>query len=69
MALLLGKLLLRGGTTRNINVLSESLGKERSIWEYYNEMASVDDNIREVEWRDLADTVLVFVCPDTHHDI
>jgi hypothetical protein len=28
-------------------------------------MAAVDDNIREVEWRDLADTVLVFVCPDT----
>ena len=28
-------------------------------------MASVEDNIREVEWRDLADTVLVFVCPDT----
>ena len=32
-------------------------------------MAAVDDNIREVEWRDLADTVLVFVCVDTHHDI
>ena len=28
-------------------------------------MAAVDDNIREVEWRDLADTVLVFVCPNT----
>jgi len=28
-------------------------------------MAAVEDNIREVEWRDLADTVLVFVCPDT----
>ena len=32
-------------------------------------MAAVDDNIREVEWRDLADTVLVFVRHDTHHDI
>ncbi len=28
-------------------------------------MAAVDDSIREVEWRDLADTVLVFVCKDT----
>src|SRR5258706_197369 len=28
-------------------------------------MAAVEDNIREVEWRDLADTVLVFVCLDT----
>jgi len=35
------------------------------MWEYYNEMAALDDNIREVEWRDLADTVLVFVCIDT----
>ena len=25
-------------------------------------MAAVEDNIREVEWRDLADTILVFVC-------
>jgi len=32
-------------------------------------MAAVEDNIREVEWRDLADTVLVFVCMDTPHDI
>ena len=35
------------------------------MWEYYNDMAAVEDNIREVEWRDLADTVLVFVCFDT----
>jgi hypothetical protein len=28
-------------------------------------MAALDDNIREVEWRDLADTILVFVCMDT----
>jgi hypothetical protein len=47
----------------------ESLGNEKSIWEHYNEMAAVDDNIREVEWRDLADTVLIFVCVDTLHDI
>ena len=40
----------------------ESLGKnEKSIWEYYNEIAAVEDNIREGEWRDLADTILVFV--------
>ena len=52
-----------------INDLPESLGNEKSIWEYYNEMASVEDNIREVEWRDLADTVLVFVGVDTIHDI
>ena len=52
-----------------INVLPESLGNEKSIWEYYNEMAAVEDNIREVEWRDLADTVLVFVCPGTLHSI
>ena len=47
---------------RKIDGLPESLGNEKSIWEHYNEMAAVDDNIREVEWRDLADTVLVFVC-------
>jgi hypothetical protein len=50
------------GITQKIDVLSESLGNEKSIWEYYNETAAVDDNIREVEWRDLADTVLIFVC-------
>ena len=50
------------GITRKIYILLESLGKEKSIWEHYNEMAAVDDNIRAVEWRDLADTVLVFVC-------
>ena len=55
--------------TGKIDVLPESLGSEKSIWEYYNEMASVEDNIREVEWRDLADTVLIFVCVDTHSDI
>ena len=58
-----------GGITRNIDGLPESLGNEKSIWEYYNEMAAVDDNIREIEWRDLADTVLVFVCVDTLRDI
>ena len=47
----------------------ESLGKnEKSIWEYYNEMAAVEDNIREVEWRDLADTILVFVCLNILYD-
>ena len=55
--------------TRKIDVLPESLGNEKSIWEYYNEMAAVEDNIREIEWRDLADTVLVFVSLDTHDDI
>ena len=52
-----------------IDAPPESLGNEKSIWEYYNEMAAVDDNIREVEWRDLADTVLVFVCVNTQHNI
>jgi len=28
-------------------------------------MAALDDTSREIEWRDLADTVLVFVCTDT----
>ena len=55
--------------TNKIDVLPESLGNEKSIWEYYNEMAAVEDNIREVEWRDLADTVLVFVCVSAHDDI
>ena len=55
--------------SHKIDVLPESLGSEKSIWEYYNEMAAVEDNIREVEWRDLADTVLVFVCRDTLHGI
>ena len=53
--------------TQTFEVLPESIGNEKSIWEYYNDMAAVEDNIREVEWRDLADTVLVFVCPDTLH--
>jgi hypothetical protein len=57
------------GITRKIDGLLESLGNEKSIWEHYNEMAAVDDSIREVEWRDLADTVLVFVCMDTLHDV
>ncbi len=51
--------------TQKFEVLPESFGNEKSIWEYYNDMAAVEDNIREVEWRDLADTVLVFVCIDT----
>ena len=58
-----------GGITRKIDILPEFLGSEKSIWEYYNEMAAVDDNMREIEWRDLADTVLVFVCVDTRDDI
>jgi len=50
---------------RKADAHPEAFGKkERSIWEYYNDMAAVEDNIRDVEWRDLADTVLVFVCPD-----
>jgi len=53
------------GITHKIHVPPESLGNEKSIWEYYNEMAAVEDNIREVEWRDLADTVLIFVCIHT----
>ena len=56
-----------GGITRKIDALPESLGNEKSLWEYYNEMAAVDDNTRELEWQDLADTVLVLVCPDAHH--
>ena len=50
------------GRPRKIDVLPESFRNEKSIWEYYNEIASVEDNIREIEWRYLADTVLVFVC-------
>ena len=54
---------------RKANGPPESVGKnEKSIWEHYNEMASVEDNIREVEWRDLADTILVFVCLSTLYD-
>jgi len=48
--------------THKINVLPASLGEEKSIWEHYNEMAEVEDSIREVDWRDLADTALIFVC-------
>ena len=54
---------------RQADDIPESLGKnEKSIWEHYNEMAAVEDNIREVEWRDLADTILVFVCLSTLYD-
>ena len=31
-------------------------------------MAALEDNIREAEWKDLADTILVFVCLSTLHD-
>ena len=31
--------------THTIDVLPESLENEKSIWEYYNEMAAVEDNI------------------------
>ena len=55
--------------TRKIDILPESLRKGKSVWGYYNEMAVVEDNIRELEWRDLADTALVFVCVNTHNDI
>ena len=55
--------------THKIDALQESLGSEKLIWEYYNEMAAVEDNIREIEWRDLADTVLVFVSLDTHDGV
>ena len=55
--------------TDKIDALPESHVKEKSLWEHYNEMAAVEDNIREVEWRDLADTVLVFVSLNTHYNI
>ena len=32
-------------------------------------MAAVEDNVCKVEWRDLADTVLVFVCIVTHYGV
>ena len=54
---------------RRTNGPTESLGKtEKSIWEHYNEMAAVEDYIRGDEWRDLADTVLVFVRLSTLYD-
>ena len=31
-------------------------------------MAAVEDNIREVEWRDSADTIIIFVSLSTHYD-
>ena len=36
------------GITRKIDDLPESLENEKTIWEYYNEMAAVDDNIRVI---------------------
>jgi len=63
---------VRGCSTafiRKVDAPLESIGKnDKSIWEHYNEMAAVEDNIRELEWRDLADTVLVFVCLHTLYD-
>ena len=44
-----------------MNAPPESLGNEKSIWDYYNEMAAVDDITREVGWRETVDTVLVLV--------
>jgi len=34
---------------------------EKCIFGHYNDMAIVEDNIREVEWGEQADTILVFV--------
>jgi len=54
---------------RKVDAPPESIGKnDKSIWEHYNEMAAVEDNIREVEWRDLAETILIFVRLETLHD-
>ena len=56
-------------TEREADGPPESFGmNEKSIWEQYNEMAAVEDNIRGDEWRDLADTILVFVCLGTLYD-
>ena len=42
-------------------VIDSKPANERSIWELYNEMAESEDSIRESDWSDLADTILVFV--------
>jgi hypothetical protein len=36
-------------------------GNEQSIWGHYNDMATTVDSLREREWSELADTILVFV--------
>ena len=40
------------GITWDIDGHLESHRNERSIWEYYNEMATVDNKTWEIEWRD-----------------
>ena len=65
MTRLLGELLSER-ITHKADVPPESHESEKSIWEYYNEMAAVEDNIQEVEWRDLADTVYVQTLSTVH---
>jgi len=53
----------------SINPFPEFLGRnEKSIWDHYNEMAAMEDDIRHVEWGDFADVILVFVCIPTLND-
>ena len=49
------------GIIRDIDGHLESLRNKWSIWEYYNEIAAVHNKTWEIEWRDLAYTVLIFV--------
>lgn len=47
----------------------EALGNdEKSVWEHYNEITAREDNTRDAEWRDLADTILIFVCLNPPYD-
>ena len=44
-----------------VHPLASYSGIRKSIWDYYNEMASGVDASRETEWGELADTILLFV--------
>jgi len=38
-------------------------GTEKSIWEHYNELTAKLDATQKAEWDDMANGILIFVCP------
>lgn len=45
----------------HLGAYETGLDPEQSIWEHYNDMAATVDSIREREWGELADAILLFV--------
>jgi len=46
------------------HMCSASLSEtEKSIWEHYNELTAKLDATQKAEWDDMANNILIFVCP------